>query len=99
VFAAAAESTLASLDKITDFTRGSDKIDLSHLDGNGSRAGHQDFSFIASKAFSANATGQLRFAVDSGKVMLYGSTDADATAEFALHIGGTTTLGASDFVF
>ncbi|MDB5751717.1 MAG: hypothetical protein JWP65_2138 [Ramlibacter sp.] len=31
--------------------------------------------------------------------MLYGSTDADATAEFAVHIAGATTLTASDFLF
>ncbi|MDB5751718.1 MAG: hypothetical protein JWP65_2139 [Ramlibacter sp.] len=37
-FALAVESTLAALDRITDFTRGSDKIDLSTLDGNGGKA-------------------------------------------------------------
>ncbi|MGV3573127.1 MAG: M10 family metallopeptidase C-terminal domain-containing protein [Ramlibacter sp.] len=99
VYDAASDSTLKALDRITDFTRGSDKIDLSHLDGNAGKSGHQDFSFIGSSAFSGNATGQLRFAVESGKVMLYGSTDADASAEFAVQVSGTTTLGGSDFVF
>ncbi|HEY8357363.1 MAG TPA: calcium-binding protein, partial [Ramlibacter sp.] len=98
-YAAAPESTLAAMDRITDFTRGTDKLDLSRLDGNAGLTGHQDFTFIGSKAFSANATGQLRFALESGKVMLYGSTDADATAEFAVHVAGATTLGSSDFVF
>ncbi|MGV3573128.1 MAG: M10 family metallopeptidase C-terminal domain-containing protein [Ramlibacter sp.] len=98
-YTAVSESTSKALDRITDFTRGSDKIDLSHLDGNAGKSGHQDFSFIGSRAFSANATGQLRFAVESGKVMLYGSTDADASAEFAVQVAGATLLSGSDFVF
>ena len=99
IYGSVADSTLKALDRIADFSRGSDKIDLSGLDGNAGKSGHQDFSFIGSKAFGANATGQLRFAVESGKVMLYGSTDSDATAEFAVSIGGASTLAASDFVF
>ncbi|HEY8360522.1 MAG TPA: calcium-binding protein [Ramlibacter sp.] len=99
VFDSALDSTLAALDRITDFTRGSDKFGLSGLDGNAGQAGHQDFAFIGSKAFSADATGQLRFTVETGKVMLYGSTDADATAEFAVQVDGLTTLAAADFLF
>ncbi|MGV3573126.1 MAG: calcium-binding protein [Ramlibacter sp.] len=99
VYDAASDSTLKALDRITDFTRGSDRIDLSHLDGNAGKSGHQDFSFIGSKAFSANATGQLRFVLESSKVMLYGSTDADTAAEFAVQISGAMTLAGSDFLF
>ncbi|HEY8360521.1 MAG TPA: M10 family metallopeptidase C-terminal domain-containing protein [Ramlibacter sp.] len=99
VYDKASDSTMADRDRITDFTRGSDKLDLSGLDANATRSGHQDFSFIGSRAFGANATGQLRFAVESGTVMLYGSTDADAAAEFAVQVAGATTLAASDFLF
>ncbi|HEY8357364.1 MAG TPA: calcium-binding protein [Ramlibacter sp.] len=98
IYGAARESTSSALDRIADFTRGTDKLDLSHLDGNSGLTGQQDFAFIGSKAFSTNATGQLRFALESGKVMLYGSTDADATAEFAVQVGGATTLSASDLL-
>ncbi|MBD1589697.1 hypothetical protein HAQ06_23985 [Pseudomonas sp. C2L12B] len=54
-----------------------------------------DFTFIGSQAFSAtDASGQLRF--DSG--VLYGSVNADATAEFEIQLTGVKTLQASDFV-
>ncbi|QJW83670.1 calcium-binding protein [Ramlibacter terrae] len=98
-YMAAADSTTSARDVITDFLRGTDKIDLSQFDANAGKSGLQDFTFIGSQAFSANATGQLRFAIESGKVMLYGSTDADTTAEFAVQVGGATTLAASDFLF
>ncbi|MGV3573142.1 MAG: calcium-binding protein, partial [Ramlibacter sp.] len=99
-FLSAAHSTKAAFDTILDFARGSDKIDLSKLDGNAGKSGQQDFSFIGkATAFGADATGQLRFEVSGSSVLLYGSTDADATAEFAVKISGTTTLSASDFLF
>lgn len=99
VFGNALHSTATAFDSIRDFVRGTDKIDLSALDAKAGVAGQQDFSFIGSAAFSANATGQLRFVASGGKVMLLGSTDADATAEFAVEIVGLSTLTSSDFVF
>jgi Ca2+-binding RTX toxin-like protein len=99
VFTSANDSTAAAFDVITDFVRGSDKIDLSKLDAIATRAGQQDFTFIGKSAFSANATGQLRIEMSGGKLMLFGSTDADAAAEFSVQIMGTTTLSAGDLAF
>lgn len=100
-FLTATDSTLAAFDRITDFLRGGDKLDLAALDANAAAAGVQGFAFIGTAAFGANATGQLRYAYDAGTgaTMLYGSTDADATAEFAVQLTGVTSLTASDFVF
>ena len=50
-----------SLDVITDFERGSDKIDLSAIDANSSVAGDQAFSFIGSNA--NKGAGQLSYKV------------------------------------
>ncbi|HEY8356684.1 MAG TPA: calcium-binding protein, partial [Ramlibacter sp.] len=120
-FSSVADSTGAAFDGIGDFVRGTDRIDLSRLDANAGLAGRQDFSFIGSSAFGANATGQLRYArvsqqvIDAAEqllnqagvtidltttsaVMLFGSTDADAQAEFAVAIVGTTALSAADLL-
>jgi Ca2+-binding RTX toxin-like protein len=71
-----------------------DKLDLTGLDANPLTATRDAFTFIGSNAFDpTNATGQLRF-VDG---ILYGSTNADATAEFELALVGVKELHASDF--
>ena len=92
---AVSESTLLGADKIQDFSHSQgDLIDLQLIDANAALAGNQAFTFIGNTAFSGDATGQLRY--DSGVV--YGSTDADADAEFAIQIIGSPTLLAADFV-
>jgi Ca2+-binding RTX toxin-like protein len=85
----------AARDVINGFkTTELDKLDLTGLDANPLTATHDAFTFIGSNAFdTTNATGQLRF-VDG---ILYGSTNADATAEFELALVGVKELHASDF--
>ena len=94
VYESAADSpaTAGGWDVITDFDPGQrDRIDLRGIDADVVRSGNQKFTFIGEAAFSeANATGQLRF--DSAAHMLYGSTDADAGAEFAIELTGVTSL-------
>ncbi|BAN46253.1 calcium-binding protein [Metapseudomonas resinovorans] len=70
-----------------------DKIDLSTMDANALTAANEAFTFIGANAFSANATGQLRFA----NGVLYGSTDADTAAEFEISLVGVTSLNSTDF--
>lgn len=84
----------ATRDLISDFTRGRDRIDLSGIDADTVTASNQAFSYIGAADFSADATGELR--LEGG--VLYGSTDADADAEFAIEVVGVTALGAADFV-
>ncbi|QJW84458.1 calcium-binding protein [Ramlibacter terrae] len=57
VYAAASESTTKALDVITDFTRGSDRIDLSHLDGNAGKSGHQTSRSSAAARSAATQRG------------------------------------------
>ena len=93
-FNALAELGLTSLttDTITDFkTSEGDKIDLRDMDANDALAGLQHFSFIGSAStFTGNATGQLRF--DASAHILYGSTNADTAAEFAIMLTGVNSL-------
>lgn len=88
-------TTGTTRDRITDFVRGQDKIDLSTLDANTATSENDSFNgtLIASSA-SFSAAGQLKLM--SG--VLYGNTDSDSTAEFAITLTGVTTLSASDFI-
>ncbi len=88
-------ATSTTRDIVTDFVRGQDRIDLASLDANAATSANEAFSaaFVAASA-AFTAAGQLKFA---GGV-LYGNTDSDADAEFALQLTGVTTLAASDLV-
>jgi hypothetical protein len=82
-------------DVILDFTPELDRIDLSGIDANVATRANDAFSYIGAAAFSSSdATGQLRL---KGGV-LYGSTDADAAAEFSIEVVGVTALDSADFV-
>jgi len=103
VFSSAKETgtSATTRDVIQDFVRGTDRIDLATIDANAaSSATNEKFSFIGSKAFSTNATAQVRYVYDASKDagVLYGSTDADRTAEFSIELVGVGSLAASDFV-
>lgn len=82
-------------DVLADFKSSEgDKIDLSTLDANALTSTNDAFSFIGNKAFSNDATGQLRFA----NGVLYGSTDADTTAEFEIQLLGVASLDSSGLI-
>lgn len=88
-------TTRLTWDVISDFVRGQDKIDLSSLDAN--TATDADDAFVGRLlAPAANFTkaGQLKLV--SG--VLYGNTDLDATAEFAIQLNGVAKLSANDFI-
>jgi serralysin len=94
VFNAASESgaTSAAWDVVNDFVRGQDKVDLRGIDANTATVANDAFTtFIASTA-AFTAAGQLKF-VDG---VLYGNTDGDADAEFAIQLTGITQLTTAD---
>jgi serralysin len=93
VFASVADSTVGAADKIVDFKRRSDRIDLSLIDANTSVEGDQRFHFIASKAFSGTA-GELRL---PGKGNLLGDVDGDGLADFAIKVIHAARLTSRDF--
>lgn len=96
VFSALSDMGVGSLrDVINGFksTEG-DKLDFTGLDANPLTAGMDVFTFIGANTFdSTDATGQLRFADG----ILYGSLNADATAEFEIQLVGVKDLVTSDF--
>jgi Ca2+-binding RTX toxin-like protein len=87
-----------SMDSILDFVSRQDMLDLSGIDANTLRAGDQAFTrVILGSSDTFSSAGQLRF--DSASGILYGNTDGDAQAEFAIHLQGVSTLRATDVVF
>ncbi|NTW57488.1 MAG: hypothetical protein HGB20_10700, partial [Chlorobiaceae bacterium] len=87
-----------TMDIILDFVSRQDRLDLSGIDANTARSGDQAFSrIILGSSSTFTSTGQLRF--DSAEGILYGNTDSDAQAEFAVHLQGVSTLRATDVVF
>jgi hypothetical protein len=81
-------------------------IDLSKIDANAATAGVNDsFVFIGTDAFSADATGQIRYRmVSEWEAMIFISTDADREAEMQIRLATweniypVTAPTADDFI-
>ena len=75
-------SEIGGADRIVDFKRGDDKIDLSAIDAVSGGADNA-FSFIGSSAFSG-AAGQLRSYSQSGNNFVAGDVNGDGLADFTI---------------
>jgi serralysin len=87
-------------DLITDFTSGTDKIDLSGIDANVSTPGIIDaFNFLGTSAFDGKP-GELDYFFDSvrGDTVLQGDTNGDGVADFAIDLSGNIALTVSDLL-
>ncbi|MCW0002197.1 Ig-like domain-containing protein [Pararhizobium sp. YC-54] len=90
-------------DIITDFTHGSDKIDLSAMDANTKLTGNQAFTWLGQGNFGGKA-GQLlqRQFNETGtakdKTIVYGDVDGDGRADFQIELAGLLALRADDFI-
>ena len=86
-------------DKITDFTAGTDDIDLSPIDAISGAGGIDLFNFIATAGFSGSA-GQLNYFYNSslGVTTLQGDTDGDKIADFAIDLTGNIGISLSDLI-
>ncbi len=88
--------TAATADRIVDFAQGSDRIRLNLVDANAAVAGDQAFTFIGTGAFT-NVAGQLRYQISGATTLVYGDTNGDGVADFAIALTGATALVAGDF--
>lgn len=92
-------------DTIGYLSTGNDRISLVSIDANTAAAatGNQTFSFIGTVAFNGSA-GQLRYDVidvDSDgdlDVLVFGTVNADTTADFAIAALDRTSIEATDFL-
>ena len=82
-------------DTITDFVRGSDKIDLSLF-----KVGGANYDFAAPVNDTRFSVGHdLIWYYDGSNTIVLGNTDSNPnTAEFVLTLAGKVSLGASDFL-
>nr|WP_276617181.1 calcium-binding protein [Pseudomonas syringae] len=71
-----------------------DKLDFSGFDARPLTDGHDAFVFIGNAAFSANNSGELRFADG----VLYGNIDDNVGADFEIQLTGVQTLQAADII-
>jgi serralysin len=97
---AAADSALASADRILDFLPGTDTLDLHFIDAVAGTPADDAFSFIGSAAFHGIA-GELRAAFDGALWHVEGDIDGVGGADFAILLDGSagTPITASAFVF
>ncbi|MDB5524585.1 MAG: 5-Nucleotidase domain protein [Rhizobium sp.] len=87
--------TKTAADTIFDFTK-SDTIDLTGFDANTTKNGDQDFTFIGDDAFH-NKAGELRFVEEKSDTYIYGDTNGDGKADFAIHLDDAVSLKAGYF--
>jgi Ca2+-binding RTX toxin-like protein len=81
-------------DVITDFVHGIDKIDLSMLDANTATSADNPFTAFVASTAAFTAAGQLKFS----EGVLYGNTDGDSAAEFAIQLVGVSTIDTNDLI-
>lgn len=98
VFLAAADSTVAAAgrDTIFDFTKG-DRMDLRPIDANLKLAADQAFTFIGTEKFHKKA-GELRYDKALSDTYIYGDTNGDGLADFAIHLDDPVNLATGDFL-
>ena len=85
-------------DRISDFKRGGDLIDLSAIDADTVAEGDGVFTFIGSQPFSKPSAGQLRFELHSGLLLLQADVNGDGLADFVIGLVGVSTLVEADFI-
>ncbi len=94
-------NSAATRDVITDFVRGTDRINIDAIDANrsnNSTNSDQDFVFIGTAAFTGN--GQLRYRFEGNQTIIEGRYAAffGGNATFQIALNGLHNLTAADFI-
>ncbi|WP_426124202.1 hypothetical protein [Pararhizobium sp. PWRC1-1] len=100
VFERTADSTFSSIgrDTIFDFSGTSgDRIDLAAIDANTRATGNQAFTFIGTSGFTGKA-GELNYSKQASDTYVYGDTNGDKKADFAIHLDDAVTLSKDYFL-
>ncbi|HYI49007.1 MAG TPA: DVUA0089 family protein, partial [Allosphingosinicella sp.] len=90
--------TGALADTITDFLRGTDKIDLSAIDAIPATGGNDDFTFIGTTAFH-NVAGEVRYEVTGGHAHVFADLDGNGTSDMEIIVSNVIILAGTDFNF
>jgi Ca2+-binding RTX toxin-like protein len=97
-FTAVSDSRAAFPDRISDFRRGADLIDLSAMDSEIQSERDGAFTFLGDQPFSKPSAGQLRFELRSGLLSLQADMNGDGHADFVIRLVGVSTLAEEDFI-
>lgn len=89
--------TASKRDKITDFQRKVDDIDLRGIDASTKKGGDQKFKFIGTQDFHKTA-GELRYEKSGSKAIVEGDINGDGRADFQIELTGVKTLASGDFI-
>ena len=83
---------------MTDFTIGTDKLDLSSIDADTTRTGENDFRFLGTSAFDGQG-GAFRYNYDSGRgvTVLEADRNGDRIFDFAIEFTGNKAFTAAEF--
>ncbi|OYU38124.1 MAG: hypothetical protein CFE33_17670 [Pseudorhodobacter sp. PARRP1] len=84
-----------SLDLITDFHIGEDKIDLSAIDAKAGTLANDAFSFVAS---FTSVAGQLIKQASGLDTLILGDINGDGVADFRILLAGNVAVTAADFI-
>jgi Ca2+-binding RTX toxin-like protein len=97
VFSALGDSAPGAPDSITDFTHGTDLIDLSAIDANTSLSGNQAFVFSGQNANVVPLS--VTWFESGGNTIIRADVNGNTTADFMITLTGTNhNLSASDFI-
>lgn len=100
VFKALADSTVAvaGRDSFFDFSSaGGDRIELSAIDASSAISGDQAFIYLGAAAFTG-AAGELRYIKEASDTYVYGDTNGDKAADFAIHLDDAVSFLKGDFL-
>lgn len=97
VFERYTDSTRTQSDRITDFNRADDIIDLRIIDANTERGGNQTFKWIGTEKFHGKA-GELRYFKSGEKAVIAGDIDGDKGIDFQIYLDKFMKLTALDFI-
>jgi len=86
-----------SIDRITDFMPGTDRISLSHIDAKEATRVDNSFDFIGKSEFH-NRPGELRYEVVAGNAYVQIDTNGDGKADMTVIVEGVNKLTSDDFV-
>lgn len=97
VFNTLADAPMTGLDRVMDFVKGVDLIDLSGIDANTTLAGNQTFNFLAERPFFTSAGDVWTRDTILGDVV-EGDVNGDGNVDFRILVTGGYDLQASSFI-
>jgi Ca2+-binding RTX toxin-like protein len=97
IFERVTDSTRTQTDRITDFNRAYDIIDLKAIDANTESGGNQTFKWIGTEKFHGKA-GELRYFTSGDRTVIAGDVDGDKAIDFQINLDRAMSLTALDFI-